>query len=277
MPDTQAPAESSMATRRPKDVGEYTEWLRARHREDVGTRYPAYYSTVVATMQRQFQASALWSTLMASRQAIDDEYRTIKGVGLLTADTPVLCTKPWPSFLDKTFRKNIVANANWPDPPAGGWLLPDNWFGRVGDLVRTSFYVRYLDGVEFLSRRVESIATDQQCECASSLQPGEEGYYAMHVDIASDFEIPRRDWDTLRLHTSVELQVTTGVKSLIKELLEERYRLTRSESSSERRSTTPVAWRLGSEAFSLIYLGHVTHFVEDMIVRLRDSRKESNR
>jgi hypothetical protein len=276
MPDLQAPAEGSIGTRRPKDMGEYKEWLRVQHGEDVVTRYPAYYSTVVATMQRQLQASALWSTLLASRQAIDDEYRTLKGVGLLTADAPVLSTKPWPSFLDKTYRKNVVANASWPDPPAGGWVLPDNWFGRVSDLVRTSFYVKYLDGVEFLGRQIESIAAEQHCECNSSFQPGEQGYYAMHVDIASDFEIPRRDWDTVRLHTSFELQVTTGVKSLIKELLEERYRQTRSEWNREPVSTTPVAWMLGSEAFSLSYLGHVTHFIEELIVRLRDSKKEGN-
>jgi len=41
----------------------------------------------------------------------------------------------------------------------------------------------------------------------AALQASDEGYYAMHLDVSCEFEVPRRDWDTTRLMTTFELQV----------------------------------------------------------------------
>jgi hypothetical protein len=274
MPQASFQAGASIAaTRRPANLGEYVAWLQASHGQDVVRRYPAYYNTVVAEMSRQLEASEFWQTLLDGLPEIEDAYRSSKGVALLTAERPTLATKSWIPFLEKTFRKNVVANENWPDPPDGGWLLPDNWLERVGDLVRTTIYVRYLDGVEFLSDAVIHIASEHLRTCGAALQASDEGYYAMHLDVSCEFEVPRRDWDTTRLMTTFELQVTTGVKGLIKELLEDRYRARRLIRGQDSASSKPVAWALGTDAFSLSYLGHVTHFIEEMIVRLRDKRE----
>ena len=39
----------------------------------------------------------------------------------------------------------------------------------------------------------------------------EEGYYAVHIYVPEEFEIPRIDWDTEMVTASVEIQVTTQI------------------------------------------------------------------
>lgn len=272
MPRAHGQAQASVAERRPRDIGEYKAWLGTRFKTNVTSRYPTYYATVASEMVRQLGASGFWRNLVARLQSIDDQYRVARGVGLRTSDPPVLVAKPWSSFLDKTYRLNVLANHRWPEPPEDGWLTPEDWLGRIGDIVRTTLYVRYLDGVEFLADHVRRVAEDCGCGCVVEYQPGDDGYYALHLDVDAEFEIPRREWDTMRLKTTVELQITTGVKGLIKELLEERYRKTRLEAPSAA-PAKPIAWMLGTDAFSLSYLGHVTHYIEETIVRLRDKKE----
>jgi hypothetical protein len=57
----------------------------------------------------------------------------------------------------KTFRKNILDNKNWPDEPGNGWIVPDNWYTKVNDIIRTLIIVKYLDGVDFVQERIGSL------------------------------------------------------------------------------------------------------------------------
>ena len=50
---------------------------------------------------------------------------------------PQLVTKSFDSFLEKSFRKNIIYNKKFPEPPYPTWITPDNWIENTNDILRT--------------------------------------------------------------------------------------------------------------------------------------------
>ncbi len=69
---------------------------------------------------------------------------------------------------------------------------------------------------------------------------------------------------------NVEIQITTQIQEIIKVLLHKHY-------EENRKTTVPKdykwQWDYKSPEFSSNYLGHIIHYVEGMIVEIRD--KES--
>jgi hypothetical protein len=184
-----------------------------------------------------FETSELWIGILGELQEWNDEYAK-GGYPLLVTFEPALVTKPYASFLMKTFRKNCVRNVNWPDEPPGGWLLPDNWYSRENDLVRTFLVVKYLDGVEFAMEKLRAYGVDHGVEAVATLEARIEGYYAAQV---------------MRTH------------------LHEYY--------DERRLQKPIdlvdwQWNYRSSEFSTGYLAHILHYVEGMIVEIRDKQRK---
>ena len=94
-------------------------------------------------------------------------------------EPPILETKTFDSFFHKTWRKNILDNTNFPKEPPGGWILPNNWFSKVNDIVRTMWPVKYLDGVEFMIEKITSLCEEHGIECPYFYEAKEEGYYAV--------------------------------------------------------------------------------------------------
>jgi hypothetical protein len=184
---------------------------------------------------------------------------------------PNIYIKPFDSFLLKTYRKNILDNKNWPQEPQGGWTLPANWYSKIHDVIRTSIAVKYLDGVEFLMGKIGSFCSEKGAKCDPSLEAREEGYYAAHLNIWRNFEIPKYPWDTERIDVSVELQITTQLQEAIRNLLHKYY-----EENRKLPKNTDVAkwqWNYKSEEFSVAYLGHILHYVEGMIMEIREKQR----
>src|SRR5579863_871290 len=144
-PEPKAPATSD--TDRPTTLAAYQVWLRERHGVRLTAQMEANYEDVVRWMLRAFRETPLWQALQREMQDLDNRHyaRTHDFLLLPSPGGPhryQLETKPYASFLLKTFRKNVLENPNYPDPPALGWVLPDNWFTRIHDLVRTLIVVR---------------------------------------------------------------------------------------------------------------------------------------
>jgi hypothetical protein len=264
------PAQVTVSTQRPATLREYIFWLRDSHKVVVDDRTERYYDAVTRKMRGDFEASALWLGILGELQEWNDEYAR-NGYPLLLGFDPALVPKPYASFLMKTFRKNCVRNDNWPGAPAGGWLLPVNWYSDVHDLVRTLLVVKYLDGVEFAMKKLLAYLDDNGIEAVGTLEARVEGYYAAHVVLSQDFEIPREDWDTTHVTTGVEIQVTTQLQEVMRAHLHEYY--------DERRLQEPtdlVAWQWNyrTPEFSTGYLAHILHYVEGMIVEIRDKQRK---
>lgn len=254
---------------KPNTLDDYNKWaLRNLRWNNTANRY---YDTVVSSMKTQFEQGSFWVNFLTNLSKLKQDYREKQGVELLyLGSNPELCTKPYESFVDKTFRKNVLKNENWPDAPNRGWVDFINGYEFIGDIVRTSCAARYLDGVELIVQCARDTCTHLGDSCRCDYKANDEGYYAVHVDIPVEFEIPTLTWESRKISTSVEIQVTTQFKDVIKELIHDVYAKGRSTVHS---SDHKWQWDYKSDTFTMNYLGHLMHYLEGTIVELRDRRK----
>lgn len=258
-------------TKKPTDIEEYKKWLKDNHDVKISDRTSTHYDSVMSRMKQDFEKSDLCAELNNNLREYNDEYRINTGYPLTAQTSLELLTKPFDSFLLKTYRKNVKDNRSWPEEPQGGWVLPDNWFSKINDTLRTLVVVKYLDGVEFLSDRVKLLCDSHGAPCKTFLEAREEGYYAAHLYMEKTFEIPKFTWDTERVDASVELQITTQLQEVIRRLLHTYYEDRREKG----RANKKWQWDYSSEEFSANYLGHILHYVEGMIMEVREKQKES--
>ena len=134
--------------------------------------------------------------------------------------------------------------------------------------------MKYLDGVEFLREKIHSACARHSLPCDVVLEAREEGYYAAHVYTRQAFEIPRLDWDTETVDVSIELQVTTQLQEAIRTLLHKYYEKRRTVGVEE---DSPWQWDYRSGEFVANYLGHILHYVEGMIMEIRERQTEEDR
>lgn len=258
---------------KPKTVEQYKEWLEEEHDVEISRQTCNYYETVADRMKWTFEDSEFWTQLKVDLEEFNDEYHMETGYPLFAPRRePELLTKPFNSFLLKTFRKNVIYNPNWPEAPNAGWVLPKNWYSRISDIVRTSLIVKYLDGVDFTIDKLEALC--EECDLSSPrhhLEAREEGYYAAHVYIRDTFEVPAEDWDTINIDAKVEIQIRTQVQDLIRMLLHRYYERRRKEVDQSDRNWQ---WNYDSDEFSANYLGHILHYLEGMIMEVRQKQSK---
>ena len=257
---------------KPKNIDEYKKWLEEEHDVKISERTSTYYDSVTSKIKSDFERSYFWLRLTEDLKEFDSEYQLKRAYPLLMRFEPELDIKSFGSFLLKTFRKNILENQHWPDEPEGGWILPNNWYSRINDIIRTLLIVKYLDGVRFMTDKIESIGEQCGLRCQISLEAKEEGYYAAHLYTRQEFEIPRVTWDTERIGVSIEIQITTQLQEVMRKLLHKYYEQRRKRVREE---NTKWQWEYGSDEFVANYLGHILHYVEGMIMEIREAQKRS--
>ena len=95
----------------------------------------------------------------------------------------------------------------------------------------------------------------------------EKGYYAIHAYIDFESEVENINWDTRKINISIEIQITTQIQDTIKKLTHEYYQKHRSSIQNE---TLAWQWNYKSDDFALNYMGHILHYLEGMIMEIRD-------
>ena len=261
-------------TDKPKTIEDYRRWLQDQHGVDLQLA-ETHYKSVTPKLLADVDGSSYWQTVVANLGRMDQEYLGKTGYKLFVdgSNAPALQLKPFKSLLIKTFRRNILANQQWPEPPAQtGWLLPPRWFESINDIVRTLFVVKYLDGVTFTVAQIHSIVQGLGTECKTKLEAREEGYYAAHLYFPVTCEIPIEDWTTVKTPISVELQITTQVQEVIRRLLHAYYE----ERRLSRGNDSAWQWDYKTPEFAANYLGHVLHYVEGMIMDVREKQETQN-
>jgi hypothetical protein len=112
---------------KPKNVDEYRTWLKKRLSVEITARTETYYESVLNAAVVQIRHSRFWVNLGQKLLEFEDAYWLKTDYKLFaTSETPILQTKPFSSAVSKSFRKNILLNRNWPDPPGDGWIVPEN-------------------------------------------------------------------------------------------------------------------------------------------------------
>lgn len=254
----------------PTDEVSYVKWLERRHGYQITDKVQNHYEAVKQKIKSEFGESSLWQQLISNLPDYNYEYQGTKGYPLLKDfSTPELKTKDWTNFLDKTRRKNTIDNPNWPNEPPTGWILPSNWYSRIDDIVRTTIVVKYLDGGDFLADRIHSICGNHfRCDYEAKV----EGYYAVHIYVTHQYDIPGIDWDTESIYATVEIQITTQIQDVLRQHLHKYYEERRGRVSEPEEKGWQ--WDPKSPEFIPNYLGHILHYVEGMIMEVRDRERE---
>lgn len=259
-----------MEVERPKNIIEYKKWLKESHQVEISKRTETYYDAVTSIIASEFESSDFWQSLSLGLEELNQKfYVTTSYYLFVNPSVPKLLTKKFAPFLLKTYRQNVVNNGNWPDPPSSGWVLPNNWYCQINDTVRTCFVVKFLDGVKYLTEHFADRAEETSYESRVDFEAKEEGYYAAHFYIKFPCEVPRENWDTIKEIISVEIQVTTQLQEILRRLLHKYYERRRTEL---RTPDVKWQWDYKSDEFATNYLGHILHYVEGMIMDIRDKK-----
>lgn len=250
---------------------EYRQWLLTEFGVSVGDDSRAKYEDVSAQLYRDFGASKFWTALPPRLRTLNATYKVERGAPLLVSAgvAPELIIKPWDSFWEKSYRRNVFSNRRWPGAPDRGWVLPETWFTQIGDMVRTLIAVKYLDCMDRVATELSNLASEHGLVATVGRQATEEGYYATHVDVTVPIRVPA-GLDTELLDTRVEIQVTTELQENIRDLAHRQYETRR----MSRREPDDWRWDYRSEEFSANYLGHVLHYLEGMITHLREDSRD---
>lgn len=251
----------------PSNIEEYKNWLRNQYNVPIDPEYKVYYESVTSRMKVGFEASTIWQEISTNLREFNDEYYIKTDHHLLLYNNiPNVFIKPFTSFIEKTYRKNIIENENWPSPPLHGWSGPPNWFQNTNDLVRTFFTVKYLDGVEFLIDKITARCKSRSIDTDVKYRASDEGYYAAHLYLYYPIDIPARNGSAEGIDVSVEVQITTQLQEVIRRLLHKYYEVKRIEQGDRQ---IPWQWDYKSQEFLPNYLGHILHYIEGMIMEAR--------
>jgi ppGpp synthetase/RelA/SpoT-type nucleotidyltranferase len=255
---------------KPKDQAEYIMWLKTELNIIVSDRIEAHFNAVSAKAKSDFENSDFWRALLKQLPDLNNQFLIQTGYALLLANyKPEIVTKSFQSVLIKSFRKNILINNSWPNPPDGGWITPDNCFQRLNDIIRTYFVVKYLDGVDFLYQQIHLLGNSYNLTFHPSYEAREEGYYALHVYAKVNFDVPKLTWDSELIPISIEFQITTQLQDVITKLTHKYYEQRRINSKAP---DLKWQWDYKSEEFIPNYLGHILHYVEGMIMEIREKQ-----
>jgi len=79
------------------------------------------------------------------------------------------------------------------------------------------------------------------------------------------------NWDTIFIKISIELQITTQLQEVIRKLLHNYYEERRIRLKEE---DLKWQWDYRSDEFATNYLGHILHYIEGMIMDIREKQEE---
>lgn len=250
---------------------DYPRWLEEKGLKTFNGIEETYYCTVVGSLQSQFMAHVFWTTVIGKLKDWAEQYKIDTKYDLYSKEpTSGILTKPWDSVVEKTYRKNVLENPSESDLPCETCLTPENYLLKLKDILRTTFVVKYLDGVDFLATRLTDQARELGLRTEIDRQAKDVGYYALHYTVWLPFSVPRRDWNAETLPIAVEIQITTQLQEVIKKLLHRHYEATRIDPD---KGAIDWRWDYRSKEFFANYLGHILHYMEGAILEVRDKEK----
>jgi hypothetical protein len=266
---------------KPKNPREYIRWWNENFDTKIDLSVKKLYDNVSTLVKYEFENSDGYKKLIHQLRNYDAEYKRIWSYDLLMKkpEEIKLVPKEWMPFISKVWRKNVVQNSNWnignwdkeKSQPNKGWITPDNWFEKIHDIARTRIVVKYFDGVELLLDKMHHHFEDCGCQCEPDWEAREEGYYAAHLNVTRDYELPV-GLATQKKRICVEIQITTQMKDVITSLTHKYY-------ERKRESLEPPdkkwQWDYESDEFSPNYIGHILHYIEGAVMQIRD-REQAN-
>lgn len=259
-----------MTAAKPTTIEEYAEWARqvlgdADLLTDRGRRI---YDTNVAMALSNIQASDFVRDIHVYLEDCDSEYRSRTGTPLRMETKPIeLSTKSYKSVVDKMFRRNVLWNSRFPKEPVGGWAKSSNVYTSLDDLVRSTIVSKFLDGPEYLAQKILSYGLRHGLKTEARSLERDDGYYAFHVNITFQVDATDETWSATTHALRLELQITTQLQEVLRELTHRQYERVRLEPSPDKKTWK---WKSRDARFRAGFLSHSLHLLEGLILELRD-------
>ena len=254
---------------KPKDIDEYKEWARKELVSNFDDESNAiHFETNSAEAFLRVGQSDFFNNLGQKLVEWNEEYKAVKnGDLLMTKEPPVIHRKSYVSAINKSFRTDILWNDKYPDPPKKGWVKADAVFQSLNDGLRGTIVCRFIDGPIFLIERLRKYASDLGYSFNSYSQERDAGYYAFHSYITIPVQLTDKKWERESVNVSIELQITTQLQDVLKEMTHHFYEVDRLEPPDG----SGWKWEFGTNRFKIGYLSHALHLLESIIVEARDS------
>ena len=242
--------------------------------------FESSYKSAALNLLGKIQESNFWNTLLDNLQTWNYQYEQKNKVELFK-DKPTLVHKPFKSFEEKIYRKcrdctkrkldcmktcKLVTNENF----------PINFFGVFDDVIRTQIIVKYIDGVELLRNHVLDLKNSiDRIKIDSRYVSNKQGYYALHMYIKEKYPVLNQNYGTSIQKIQYEIQMTTEMKILVKNELHKYYESDRI-CIDDKKDSEFWAGAFDNYEFKLRHIGHMVHFIEVLLVEIRDKKGETN-
>lgn len=254
------------------DQAHHKRWIERKFLDDypIGGTEEIYYAATQKA-KKSFEQSDFWQSLKNLLNEWQGEYSNRNGANLFSgAPKFEIVIKPFESTLDKCFRHNVLNNSGYPEiEPDGGWYEPDNWFEQIHDILRTQVTVKYMDGVTFLVEKLEELCVSCGLTNVCDFEAKPEGYYAVHFYIDEIVSIPISIKTNREITMRLEVQIFTQLQEVIRDQTHQAY----TELRSQRSSTSKWQWNYTDRNFEQNYLGHLLHYVDGMVMKIREGRE----
>jgi hypothetical protein len=261
-------------TSRPETVEQYVLWANANLSIDfasVATRNR--YETNVQNAQNAIQDSRFMREFEGFIAMQEEQHQKVPGGGLLMGADLAVVRKPFQAAVTKSYRINVLRNRRFPSPPADGWVSPDNWYMRFDDLVRGTLICKFLDGPKILAPALDSYASSMGLVGRHVPRNTDDGYYAFHHYTSFPVDLVDAAWQTQAATVEFEIQLTTQLQEVLRELTHPLYEEARLASG---RPDDSWKWDFETPRFRTSYLGHTLHMIEAVIVQVRDTTKRAS-
>lgn len=248
---------------------EYLGWFKEQNGYDYESAANRNrFNTNIKTIQGAIANNSIILEIEKKLEEWSDDYEKTTG-SMLFMYKPSLqfSTKTYESTLDKIFRLNCLWNRNFPEKaPKSGWITPENIFAKINDLIRTCLVCKFIDGPIFLSEKLADFCKKNEVEYRYYSQERDEGYYAYHFYINFGVQVLDTKWKEIDTTLNVEIQFTTQLQEVLKELTHQYFEISRLEPKS---FDNKWKWEVDSNRFRSAYMCHTLHLLEAIILDLR--------
>ena len=252
---------------RPKSVEAEVNWLAklAEIREEFSIpHYPRILAENAETWAQEVSVGPFWAFTKGSLSKWGTEYKSRIGADLLPRpDLPNFQGKTEAGIREKLIRlckrnqdnlSNVIAGDGPPIP-------------KLNDLVRTRVACRYIDGVDFLAKKIMEVGAETNCSVELSREGRIEGYFAQHITLGQNV-ILRLAGHEQMVTINCEIQVASELATRVWDASHPLYADTRTRG----KSPEEWQWKPTDPQFIANQLGHMIHLADGLLVQLRDTQ-----
>lgn len=252
---------------RPKSTDKEIDWLSrlGEIRQEFSIpHYPRILAENAETWAQEISVGPFWTVTKDKLAQWRTEYKFRIGADLLPRpDLPNFESKAEDAIQDKLIRLCKLNEADLSNViAADGPPIP-----KLNDLVRTRIACRYIDGVEFLGKKLLELGAETNCSVKLSREGRIEGYFAQHITLGQSVILRLAGHEQMAT-ISCEIQLASELATRVWHASHSLYE----DARSRGRTPEDWQWKPTDPQFIANQLGHMIHLADGLLVQLRDTQ-----